>query len=115
MMHFTPDAKDARGYAAFRERQMTEEGMRATFDELREFCMSLGSDVIEDVRPHRVVFCKSMNMRWFADAKPADDSDVIVVKVRTGWRDPIQTLQIRRGDFAQDVRDTIASAYQKVR
>lgn len=114
-MHSSSNANDTRGYAAFRERQLPDELLRATFDEFREFCMSLGTDVIEDVRPHRVVFCKSMNMRWFADAKPADDSDMIIVKIRTGWRDPIQTLQMKRGGFTQDIRDITISAYQKVK
>ena len=28
------------------------------FDELRQFCIGLGPKIIEDVRMHRVVFCK---------------------------------------------------------
>jgi len=34
-------------------------------DSLRKFCFSLGSNVVEDVRMHRVVFCKSFAFRWF--------------------------------------------------
>jgi len=40
------------------------------FDSIREFCFTLGDKVIEDVRMHRVVFCKSMTFRWFADVEP---------------------------------------------
>lgn len=39
------------------------------FDSIREFCFSLSDKVVEDVRMHRVVFCKSMTFRWFADVK----------------------------------------------
>jgi len=101
-------------YAEFRVRQIAEEEMRTTFDDLREFCLSLGSDVIEDVRPHRVVFCKSMNTRWFVDAKP--EAGTITVKTREGWRDPVRTTIIKdRGDWLQDLRDTITQAHAKIR
>ena len=39
-------------------------------DSLRKFCFSLGSNVVEDVRMHRVVFCKSFAFRWFVDIEP---------------------------------------------
>jgi hypothetical protein len=39
-------------------------------DSLRKFCFSLGSNVVEDVRMHRVVFCKSFAFRWFVDIAP---------------------------------------------
>ena len=29
------------------------------FEEMREFCFSLGDSIIEDVRMHRIVFCNS--------------------------------------------------------
>ena len=104
----------SRDYDAFRERQVPGE-LRAAFDVFRKFCMSLGSDVLEDVRPHRVVFCKSMNMRWFADAKPADDQPIVVIKIRTGWRDPIRTIHMGPDGMTRDIRDAVESAYRKVR
>ncbi len=40
------------------------------FDSIREFCFSLGKNVVEDVRMHRVVFCKSMTFSCFVDLEP---------------------------------------------
>ena len=40
------------------------------FDSIRKFCFSLGENVVEDVRMHRVVFCKSITFRWFVDIEP---------------------------------------------
>ncbi len=50
------------------------------FDELREFCLSLGDNVIEDIRTHRVVFCKSINFRWFVDIKP--DNNRLLIRIQ---------------------------------
>ena len=48
----------------------TDHRVRAPMDSLRKFCFSLGSNVVEDVRVHRVVFCKSFAFRWFVDIEP---------------------------------------------
>ena len=103
----------ARSYDRFRKLQLAE-GMRPAFDGLREFCIALGDDVMEDVRPHRVVFCKSMNTRWFADAKPADDrADAIRIKISRGWRGPIQTVYMGRDGATQEIKRLIRAAYDK--
>ncbi len=48
------------------QRQIPEP-VKPLFDKLRTYCMSLDEKVIEDVRMHRIVFCKTMTFRWFAD------------------------------------------------
>ncbi|KKL81983.1 hypothetical protein LCGC14_1989290, partial [marine sediment metagenome] len=47
------------------------------FDSIREVCLSLGKNVVEDVRMHRIVFGKSMTFRWFADAEPQENGIMI--------------------------------------
>ena len=42
------------------------------FDSIRKFCLELGDNVIEDVRMHRIVYCKSMTFRWFLDVEPEE-------------------------------------------
>ncbi|MGI0074885.1 MAG: hypothetical protein ACREA5_02950, partial [Nitrosotalea sp.] len=37
------------------------------FDELRSYCLTLGKNVIEDIRMHRIVFAKSIKFRSFVD------------------------------------------------
>ena len=50
-------------------------------DSLRKFCFSLGSNVVVDVRMHRVVFCKSFAFRWFVDVEP--QNDVVLLKIQS--------------------------------
>jgi hypothetical protein len=47
---------------------------------LRLFVKSLGDMVIEEVRPHRIVYAKTLNFRAFLDIQPKDDRLAIVVK-----------------------------------
>ncbi len=41
--------------------------VQPVLDNLRDFCLSLDKNVVEDVRMHRIVFGKSIIFRWFAD------------------------------------------------
>ena len=49
----------------------------SAFDSLRQYCLSLGANVVEDVRAHRVVFVKSLSFRWFADLLYGDRKSVV--------------------------------------
>lgn len=59
------------------------------FDSLRAYCISLGANVVEDVRAHRIVYGKSLSFRWFADLEPNGDS--IIVKIQKDRKEPFQT------------------------
>ena len=61
------------------QRQIPEP-VKPLFDKLRTYCMSLDEKVIEDVRMHRVVFCKTMTFRWFADMESTQSS--IIIKIQ---------------------------------
>ena len=63
------------------------------FDSIREFCFSLGDKMIEDVRMHRVVFCKSMTFRWFADVEP--EREGVIIKIQKSRKDPIQIIHVK--------------------
>ena len=54
-------------------RKMIPPKIKFQFDLLREICFSLGQNVVEDVRMHRVVFGKSLIFRWFADLEPQNE------------------------------------------
>ena len=56
------------------------EPVKPLFDKLRIYCKSLDEKVIEDVRMHRIVFCKTMTFRWFADLEPTAKS--IIIKIQ---------------------------------
>ncbi len=79
---------------------------------LRELCMTIGPGVVEHVRMHRVVFGRSMAMRWFADVSP--DGDSVIVRLNEGRRAEPSVLTVRAGDDMKRVRDAIAAAYGRV-
>jgi hypothetical protein len=80
--------------------------------DLRKFVLSLGVNVIEEVRPHRVAYAKTMNFRTFLDIEPASDS--LVVSIRYGRVTPPATATIRTVEDAENAKRQIADAYQKI-
>ena len=53
------------------------------FDSVRTYCLSLGDNVVEDVRMHRIVFGKSMTFRWFADIEPEREGVIIKIQKKS--------------------------------
>lgn len=82
------------------------------FESIREFCFSLGDKVIEDVRMHRVVFCKSMTFRWFADVEP--DKDGVIIKIQKNRKDPIRIVQVKNGQDISTISQTIREAFEEI-
>jgi hypothetical protein len=89
-----------------------KEPARTVMVDLRNFVKSLGSNVIEEVRPHRVVYAKTMNFRTFLDIEPAGDS--LVLSIRYGRAAPPVAATIRTTQDAENMKKQIADAYQKI-
>jgi predicted transport protein len=83
--------------------------MKPVFDSLREYCLSLGKNVVEDVRMHRVVFCKSMTFRFFADMEPQHDS--ILIKIRRDRKEPQKEFEIKTDQNLDEVKNLLLDAY----
>jgi len=82
------------------------------FDSIREFCFSLGDKVVEDVRMHRVVFCKSMTFRWFVDVEPIREG--VIIKIQKSRKDPIQIIQIKKDQQISEFSQTIKEAFEEI-
>ena len=82
------------------------------FDAIREFCFSLGDKVIEDVRMHRVVFCKSMTFRWFADVEP--EREGIKIKIQKNRKDPIKIIQVKIDQDITIACQIIKEAFEEI-
>lgn len=82
------------------------------FDEIREFCFSLGDKVIEDVRMHRVVFCKSITFRWFADVEP--DREGIKIKIQKNRKVPIKIIEVKFDQDITIVSQMIKEAFEEI-
>jgi hypothetical protein len=89
-----------------------KEPARTIMLDLRDFVKSLGGNVIEEVRPHRVVYAKTMNFRTFLDVEPAGDS--LVLSIRYGKAAPPVAATVRTAQEAESVKKQIAEAYNKI-
>ena len=93
-------------------KQQFTPAIASLFDEIRDFCFSLGDNVIEDVRMHRVVMCKSMTFRWFLDIEPQKDS--IILKIQTSRKDPKKEISIKSENDFKKVESFIRDAFKKI-
>ena len=83
------------------------------FNSIREYCFSLGDKVVEDIRMHRIVFCKSMTFRWFLDVEPQRDG--VIMKIQKSRKEPLQIIHIRKDQKISEVSQTIKDAFEEIR
>ena len=100
----------ARSYDDFKKQ--ISPSMMSTFDSLREYCLSFGKNVVEDVRMHRVVFCKSMTLRFFADMEPQRDS--ILVKIRRDRKEQQREIEIKADQNLDEIKNLLLDAYNTI-
>ena len=82
------------------------------FDSLRNFCFLLGKNVVEDIRMHRIVFCKSIIFRWFVDMEPQGES--IKIKIQKDRKKPQETLLIKTNKDIEHAKELIQNAYNTI-
>ena len=100
-----------RTYADF-QRQIPQP-VKPLFNKLRTYCMSLDDKVIEDVRMHRVVFCKTMTFRWFADMEPTQSS--IIIKIQKERKAEATILEITPEQELTKIEATLKNAFTTIR
>ena len=100
-----------RTYADF-QRQIPEP-VKPLFDKLRTYCMSLDKKVIEDISMHRVVFCKTMTFRWFADMEPTQSS--IIIKIQKERKAEAIILEITPEQELTKIEATLKDAFTTIR
>lgn len=87
--------------------------VKPLFEEIRNYCFSLGDNEIEDVRMHRIVFCKSMTFRHFADVEPQRES--VIAKIRRDRKEPVREVEVRPEQNLDDLKNLLAEAYSNIR
>lgn len=100
-----------RGYDDFMNGMSSD--VQDLFGLLREYCLSLGDNVVEDVRAHRVVFAKSFSFRWFLDAMPTDTQ--IQIKIKRSRKEPTIDLEIESLEDLQNAKPLIGDAFLSLR
>ena len=91
-----------------------KEPVRSIMVDLRKFVISLGSNVIEEVRPHRIVYSKTLNFRTFLDIEPTTGGDSLVLSIRYGRGTPPVSLMVMTIEDAERAKKQISEAYQKI-
>jgi hypothetical protein len=81
-------------------------------DSIRNYCFSLGENVVEDIRMHRVVFGKSMSFRWFADVSPEENS--IIIKIQKSRKEPHSIIQIELDQNLDELKKSLKEAFETI-
>ena len=100
-----------RSYADFKKQIPSQ--IQSLFDSLREFCFSLGDNVIEDVRMHRIVFCKSITFRWFVDIEP--ENDTVLLKIQRSRKEPQKTIRLKPNENLEQIKEILKDAFDTIR
>jgi hypothetical protein len=90
-----------------------EEETKTLLLDLRNFVKSLGDNVIEEVRPHRITYAKSLTFRTFLDIQPRKDS--LTIALRKSRSEPIITQIAKTAKEIENVKPQIAEAYEKIK
>jgi len=61
---------------------------------------------------HRVVFCKSMTFRFFADMEPQQES--ILVKIRRDRKELQKDVLIKPGQDLSEIKNLLLDAYNTI-
>ena len=86
------------------------DAVKPLFEQIRDYCLALDDKVVENVRMHRVVFCKSITFRWFLDVEP--QPDCVILKIQKDRKTPIQTVSINK--ITADVLRQIKQAFDSI-
>lgn len=83
------------------------------FEELRDFCLSMGENVVEDVRMHRIVYGKSLTFRWFADLEPLPEG--VLVKIQKNRKDPPLIIMAQTNGNTEGLKNLVKEAFTEIR
>ena len=79
---------------------------------LREFVLSLGDNVIEEVRPHRIVYAKSLTFRYFLDIYPRNND--LIIEIRKNRKEPAKEYVVSNIQEIQSIKTEIKEAYKAI-
>ena len=79
---------------------------------LREFVKLCGSNVIEEIRPHRIVYAKSLTFRYFLDIQPRKES--LIISIRKSRKEPVIEHIVKNMQEVEKIKLEISQAYTKI-
>jgi hypothetical protein len=93
--------------------QGLEEETMTSLLNLRNFVKGLGNSVVEEVRPHRIVYAKSMTFRTFLDIQPKRDR--LTISLRKGRNESSINYTVKTAEEIENVKLQIANAYENIK
>jgi predicted transport protein len=82
-----------------------EEETKTLLLNLRNYVKSLGNSVIEEVRPHRIVYAKSLTFRTFLDIQPKKDS--LTISLRKGRNESTINHTVKTAEDIENVKPAL--------
>ena len=81
--------------------------------ELRNFVRSIGNNIVEDIRPHRIVYSKTLAFRNFLDVQPYIEE--LIVSTRKNRKEmPVIHKISNKQDF-ENLKQEIINAYENIK
>ncbi len=90
-----------------------EEETKTLLLNLRNYVKSLDNSVIEEVRPHRIVYSKSLTFRTFLDIQPK--KDYLTISLRKGRNESTVNHTVKTAEDIENVKPQIANAYENIK
>lgn len=87
--------------------------MKKVLIDVRKFVESFGNDIIEEVRPHRIVYAKSLTFRTFLDIKP--EIQYLIISIKKGRTLPVITHTIKNVQEFESIKSQIKEAYTTIK
>lgn len=82
--------------------------------ELRKFVNSLGNNVIEEVRPHRISYSKTIVFRVFLDIQPINNE--LILSIKRDRRNPAKIFKISCNNHdLNEIKKEIEYAYKNIK
>jgi hypothetical protein len=77
------------------------------------FVKSLGNNILEEVRPHRIVYAKTLTFRTFLDIQPRTDS--LMISVKQGRIEPPTIHTVKTAQELEHIKFEITEAYKRIK
>jgi predicted transport protein len=90
-----------------------EEQTKISLLNLRNFVKSLGDNIIEEVRPHRIVYAKSLTFRTFLDIQLKKGS--LTISLRKSRNESTTNYTVKTVEDIENVKAQIAETYEKIK
>jgi len=80
---------------------------------LRKFVNALGPNVIEEVRPHRIVYAKTLTFRTFLDIQPKTHS--LLISLRKGRNEPSTSYTVTNMEELEEIKHQIVEVHRIIK